>query len=111
MTILQLVVMSAVVYRVTRFTQLDSMFEDTRDRLVFWLSSRRTESTGRTGTAYRKAVDLVTCAFCVSIWIAALAVLWLAWASNYTLTRYSIAETLAVATGAMAFYRYIDPPE
>lgn len=111
MTLLDLVVLSAVVYRATRFVELDTMFEDTRDRLLLWLGLQQRESKGRIHTVYRKLLDGATCAFCVSVWFAALATIAWAWVSPYELAWASIFHWLAVATGAMVFYRYIDPPE
>ena len=51
------------------------------------------------------------CAFCVAVWIAAAALVFYAAATPYRLEWESILDWLAVAAGAMVFYRYIDPPE
>lgn len=111
MSIVVLIVMSATVYRITRFIELDTMLEDTRDRIVFWLEDQQREGTGNRALLARKVHDGLTCAFCVSIWVAGFATLWLAVTTEYELGWFSIVEWLAVATGAMVFYRYIDPPE
>lgn len=105
------VLLAFATYRVTRFTQLDSMFEDTRDIVVHWLTERRRDAVGLRRLVYRKAADGLTCAFCVSFWVG---VGWLGfWAaiSDYTLDWPILLHAFALAGAAMLVYRIVDPPE
>lgn len=112
MNLLDLIILSAVVYRATRFVQLDSMFEGTRDQVWTWFGDRAKIARWRiTELLWEKLLDGSTCAFCVSVWLAGAAVPLYALASDYELAWVSFFHWLAVATGAMVFYRYIDPPE
>lgn len=113
MTLLDLVVLSAVVYRLTRFALLDSMFEDTREQAWTGMQARQLEAEEGTFRRlfWRKLLDGSTCAFCVSVWAAGGATLFWAAATSYDLTWASIPHWLAVATGGLVFYRYIDPPD
>jgi hypothetical protein len=111
-SLVELIVLAFATYRATRFTQLDSMFERTRDRFVTWLQVKALESAGRwRGRLLDKIVDGLTCSFCVSVWFAGAAIVLLAWQTGYELTWLSVADWLAVAAAAMAVYRYIDPPK
>ena len=90
-------------WRVTRFLLLDSLLEPIRDPFEHWLA--RHESNPVIGWLGK----LYTCAFCVSVWVAAganliwvLAVGGLGWLFLFT--------WLGAATIAMVVYRYIDPP-
>lgn len=109
---LALIALSAAGYRITRFTQLDSMFEGTRDRFFLWLETRSlTSEKPWRQQAWRKILDGASCAFCVSVWIAGFLVIFWAAATDYDLGWSSIVDWLAVATGTMLFYKAIDPPE
>lgn len=111
MSALVFVALCLVTYRITRFIELDNMLEDTRDRLILWLEERRGSTTGWRSTLYRKIHDGFICSFCVSVWVAAGAVAY----HGLVLTEWPgwwfPIWWLAVAGGAMAFYRFIDPPE
>ena len=88
-------ILSAVVYRVSRFILLDSIWDDTRDRLMNWLTTgvgiegerrpidNRTEPEQwrQLNFVKRKAAELMGCPWCVTVWIAAAVVL-LTWACS-----------------------------
>jgi hypothetical protein len=106
-----LALLPLVVYRLTRFALLDSLLETSRDRLFVWLNSRHVASEGWRATFWYKLHDGASCAFCVSVWVSAAAlVYWCAFAGEWLGWAWPIVW-LAISAGAMAVYRYIDPPE
>lgn len=104
------VMLCFAVYRATRFAMLDTMFDDTRDRLDLWLAAQCNSHDGIAGALLRKIHDGAFCAFCVSVWLAAGAV-WFWTLTDYEWSWASIIHILSISAGAMAVYRYIDPPE
>ncbi len=111
MTWLAFVMLSVVVYRVTVFVELDTMFEDSRDRLFLWLDQKRKATKGARSLIYRKLHDGLSCAYCVSVWIAGGAVLFWAAATPYELDWTSLVDWIAIAGGALMFYRFTDPAD
>lgn len=114
---LTFVLLAFATYRVTRFTQLDSMFEDTRDVAIQHLVTRRkaaatsgTRLVKLRSTFYRKVVDGATCAFCVSFWVAVGWLAFLAAVTDYEFDWMFVLHAFAVAGAAMMVYRIIDPP-
>lgn len=106
------IVLAFVVYRITRFFTLDSLIEDTRDRLVLWLEQRRTATKrDRVALVFRKLYDLATCAFCISVWVAAGALAAWCWATGDWYGNTWPFIWLGLAAAGMAVFRFIDPPE
>lgn len=94
-----LVVLSAVVYRVTRFIIEDTLLDGPREKLLTWLEEHP-------GFMNDKLYVLIECPFCVSIWVSAGAV---------ALTDLVVDDVpvpvwtwLAAATGALVFWAIID---
>lgn len=99
---LDLVVLAAVVYRVARFLILDELINEWRDALHGKLADHPNKTT-------IKLQLLMTCPFCLTIWISILVTLawflgptadWPGWAWPYYM--------LAVATGSLVFWRILD---
>jgi hypothetical protein len=97
-------VLSAVTWRVTRFLILDTLLDTPRDWVHLWL---QTPHPKRWVYALKiKVFELISCPYCTSVWVAAGAVL---------LTRpfvdgipLPVWTWLAVATGAMIIWDYVD---
>lgn len=117
MTLVEIVIASAVCYRITRFTQLDSMLEEWTRRLVNLRDAHQAEADFDDERerprhfVVRKLLIGATCAFCVSVWVAAAIVAYVVAFTDAEWSAWTPLWWLAVATGAMVFYRYIDPPE
>jgi hypothetical protein len=87
---------SLVIWRVTRFWLKDSLPEEMRMKLEGWLSKRVEK------LRYRKALELVTCAWCISVWVSAgLTGLWV-WQEGGIGWFWTGILWLASAAGAMA---------
>lgn len=96
-------VLSPVAWRVARFVALDTLIEEPRDRFLRHLGTS-------TGHLAPWLIKLYQCPFCITVWTAAGATgLWclLTW---YWLGWMFIYVWLGSATGAIAIWRYIDPP-
>jgi len=102
--LLTFVILSAATYRIGRFAVLDSLLDGTRDRFYPWLTKPETLSTFRL-----KLADLLTCAYCITIWIAAAVVAfwslvvadaWIGWGF--------LLVWPAVAAGSLVFWALID---
>ena len=63
-----LIVLSAVTYRVSRFIVLDTLIDEPRN----WVLGRLEMHPNRFNS---KILDLLGCPWCITIWVAALAVL------------------------------------
>lgn len=79
--------MSVAVYRATRFVILDSLIDQQRIWFHTWLLGVKP------GAVRAKLFDLVTCAYCLTVWFSAVTVLitdqfsvvplpWLAWVAT-----------------------------
>lgn len=110
---LDLAILSLVVYRVTRFTQLDSLIKEPRDWLARKLLKPPTYREDGQEWPFnpwrRKALEWLTCPFCVSVWAAAGAWWFWHWWGD-TLFGQFMLGWLAVSGGAMVVYKFIDPP-
>lgn len=105
MTFLDLTILMLVTYRLTRWLQLDSMLDNPRELLAGWL-----EITPQPWWR-RRLLELIQCPFCESVWVAAGALGFWTLIGPYDLGWRFLLDWLAIAAGAMAVYRYIDPPE
>ena len=94
-----IVILSLVVYRVARFIVLDTLVEVTRSKAYMWLLSRERP-------IFHKIHELLSCPYCITIWVSAATVL-----------TYDIAVDpmpmpvfvwLAVAAGSLIPWRIID---
>lgn len=68
------VIWSLVTYRVARFIVLDTLWDDTRERMLDWLQppEHREPSFRRPyQLAKHKLGELIGCPYCVSVWVAA----------------------------------------
>lgn len=115
MNLAEIIILGAVVYRITRFTQLDSLLEEAIGSLITKRDVADSEILGVDESfqhlLYRKLLVGATCAFCVSVWIAAMIVAYLLAFTDYSWSAWVPIDWLAVSTVGMVFYRYIDPPE
>lgn len=102
MILVVVVVLALATWRVTHFFLEDSLIDISRAKWLAWLSQRATKMR------YRKALELSTCPWCLSIWIAAAATA--AWRFGTsdgagTAVVWTIVTWLAVAGGAMAAWQ------
>lgn len=116
MTWLDLVVLSLVTWRITRFTSLDSLIKEPRDWLEGWLLKGDTYFEDDIEWPFnvwkRKALQWLRCPWCQSVWIAAgvlgfwclISWMWPGW--EFMLW------WLAIAGASMIPYQYTDaePP-
>lgn len=102
--LLTFVLLSLATYRVARFVVLDSLIDGARDRVLMWLNDPQTLSPWRL-----KAFELLTCPFCITVWIAAAFVVfwsfavrgeWIGWAF--------LVVWPATAAGSLVPWAYID---
>lgn len=112
MTWFDLVLLSLVVYRVTRFFSLDSLIEEPRKAIVGWLLSKDNyvEDGEEWPMSYwrRKAKQWIECPYCQSVWYAmATYLVWREWGDTTPIQ--VLYYWLALAGAAMIVYRYTDP--
>ena len=98
----QLVIMSAVTYRLVRFIVIDSIFDGPRNRVHGWLLGRRKPWS-------LKLHEGLSCNACMSVWCSAF-VIWMATLFDVSV-RLPVAQWLACSTGALVFAIIIDPVE
>lgn len=111
---LDLVVLSIVVYRITRFISLDSLIEEPRDWVERWLLSEGTyiedDEHWPVGYWRRKGVQWLRCPYCQSVWVAAGTLgLWCLVVVNDWTGWQFLFDWLALAGASMLLYRYTDP--
>lgn len=107
-----LVVMSLVVYRVTRFMSLDSLIDEPRDWVIAKLLAGDTywedDEEWPSNIWKRKALQWIRCPYCQSVWYAAATYLvWREWGDTVVVE--ILYAWLALAAAAMLVYRYTDP--
>jgi hypothetical protein len=94
-----LIVLSATVYRISRFIVLDTLIDEARNCVLSWLELR-------TSMFWSKIHDLLGCPYCITIWISAAAVaitdIWI------TGVPMPVWTWLAAASGALLFWAAID---
>lgn len=102
--LLTFVVLSAATYRIGRFLLLDDLIAGPRD----WLFGRLSDTEKLTSLRL-KVTELLMCAYCITVWIAAAVVVfwslvihdeWIGW--EFVLV------WPAVATGSLLPWTYID---
>lgn len=91
--------LSLVTWRVTRFVLNDTLIEELRSKVLGWLG-RAPQSTWRL-----KLMELLTCPFCFSVWVAAAVTA--GW-DIYGSVPAPIAVWLAVAGGTMVVWRWVE---
>lgn len=83
------IILSAAVYRITRFIIMDSLWDDTRNRFLDWLTTGTNafgerapidnkldpEHWRQLNFYKRKTAELMGCPWCVTVWVAAAVVL------------------------------------
>ena len=95
-----ILVLSGVTYRVTRFALKDSLIEGPRERLKMWIIGRvRPEWLGD------KLLELISCQFCFSVWVAGGAVLLTDWQTSVPLPVWT---WLAACSGSLLIWSVID---
>lgn len=100
MPLILIVLLSAAVYRVTRFLILDTLiFEQRR-----WVKLKLMGS-GDVGPIRVKLLDLLSCPYCLSVWVAVAAVLI---TQQFVSIPLPVLAWLAICTGSLAFWRYIE---
>jgi hypothetical protein len=100
--LLTVIALSLAVYRITRFVIDDTLIEEPRD----WLRKKLVE--GKSTTVRTKILDLMECPYCVSVWVAAGAVLLASWTWTVPEPFWS---WLAVCGGAMIVWRIVEVEE
>ncbi len=100
--LLVIAILSAVVYRISRFIVLDTLMEGTRDKLVDWLEHHP-------GFFWTKFKELIGCPYCVTIWISAV----LVWVQNVFVAPVPLPvyTWLAVSTGSVMIWSFVDSEE
>lgn len=94
------VLFSFAIWRVTRFLLRDSMFEDTRFKIEHYFGSRSNK------LFHRKMNELVSCPWCVSVWVTFVTVgLWRWQEGDGVGWFWTAILTGASAAGAMACWR------
>lgn len=101
--LIALVFMSLATWRVTRFWLKDSLIENARMNLEGWLSKNVTKRR------HRKLLELITCPWCISVWVSAgLTALW-RWQEGDGYGWFVVMILwLATAAGAMAWWRTME---
>lgn len=97
-----LLILSLTTYRVTRFLLLDTLIESQR----VWVYNAVLGK--RPGAIRNKIHELITCKFCLSIWIAAGAV---ATTERYVDLHLPVFLWLASAAGSLVVWRMAEPAE
>lgn len=98
-----IIVLSLVTYRVTRFFILDSLIEVTRDRVYVWLETHPNRFT-------MKLIELIRCPYCMTIWVAAGAVVIIDVFTDQSVPM-PVFAWLAVAAASLVWWRIIDPKD
>lgn len=98
--ILLSVILGAVTYRVTRFIILDTLINEQRRWVKFKLIG-----DGSPGPVRVKLLDLLSCPYCLSVWIALGAV---ALTMPFADVPMPVWTWLATCTASLAFWRYIE---
>ena len=102
-----------VIWRITRFLLLDALIDGPRELFRHWLGQEaNTRRFSRAAYYLRtKLLVLLECAFCVSIWVSAGALV--GWSAiTWTWPGWLFIPTwLSGSTWCMVLYRYIDPPD
>lgn len=91
-----LVVMSLFVYRINRFIIRDTIFDRPRAALINWLLPKRGGDV---------IVDLITCPFCIGVWVSGASITVAAQISDVPMPVYM---WLASAAGSMLAWRAIE---
>lgn len=100
--IVLVIILSAVVYRVSRFLVMDTLIDEPRNWVINQLERRP-------GKLSEKLIDLFGCPYCITIWVSAAAVAVHAVAVDNLPV--PIWTWLAVATGALVFWGIVDSEE
>lgn len=98
-----LVVLALATYRVGRFIVLDDLIAGWRDRFLGWLMSPAAPSLWRF-----KLEQLLTCPYCITIWVAAAAVGFWGWLIAPWPGWAFLPIWLAVAAGALIAWYIVD---
>ena len=92
--------LSAAVYRATRFLILDTLINEQRRWVKLKLMGN-----GDVGVVRMKLLDLLSCPYCLSVWVAMASVVI---ANQFVAIALPALVWLAVCTGSLAFWRYIE---
>lgn len=90
------IILSFFVYRINRFIIRDTIFDRPRAALINWLLPKR-------GGAV--VVDLITCPFCIGVWVAGVST---AVAANITNIPIPVYLWLASAAGSMVVWKVVE---
>lgn len=114
---LHYVILAASVYRLARFIIMDSIWDDTRDKFLNWLTTGEDafgerhpidnrvdpEHWRKLNFLKRKVAELMGCPWCVTIWVAGAVI-----AADYFLPVEPFFYFLALSTGGLVFWAIID---
>lgn len=98
-TLIMIIVLSATVYRISRFIVLDTMFEGTRAQVFGRLAMSER-------FIWHKIAELLGCPYCITVWISAASCV--AWRIFVGPFEAPVFVWLAVSTGSLLFWRAID---
>ena len=101
MTFLILILLSAVAFRVGYFIAVDSLIEEPRDKFALWLQKHDSIWAD-------KALTLMGCPFCVTIWTGAGVTLYWSLVLDSWPGWWFPIYWLAVASGALLLWTIID---
>ena len=94
------ILLSLVAYRVTRFVVKDTIIEGTRIWLHTFILGNKKPKLWR-----EKLQELISCPFCISVWISAATV---AVADHYVSVPLPVFQWLAVAAGTLVIWRIVE---
>jgi hypothetical protein len=98
--VLTFIILAFVDWRITRFLLRDSLIEDTRFKVEHYFGSRSDK------TFYRKINELISCPWCVSVWVSGgIVALWRWQDGDGVGWFWTAVMVLAVAAGAMACWQ------
>jgi hypothetical protein len=119
-TVLLILILSLVTYRVTRFIILDSLIERWRERFYEWILSPLDENERacvidvhedwplrKLPWWRRKSYQLFSCPFCISVWVAGGAVILTELLADFDVVMPAW-TWLAISALSLVVYKYID---
>lgn len=101
MTLLVFILLSFVTYRTGRFVALDTLIDEPRDKVAWWLKSRDAVWAD-------KALELMSCPWCITIWTGFFATLFWSLVLHEWPGWWFLVYWPAVSTGGVLTWTIID---